>query len=189
VNPAHLELCSSAEWAEAVEQWVIPHALDGIELGDDVIEVGPGPGRTTDVLRTLVAHLTAVEIDPDLARVLSTRLVDTNVDVVEADATDMPFPNERFSGAISLTMLHHVPSVELQDRLFAEVHRVLRPGGWFAGSDSVDTPDWRQLHEGDVCVPLDPATLAERFTAAGFVDISVDQNDYAVRFRGAARPR
>jgi SAM-dependent methyltransferase len=189
MNPAHLELCSSAEWAEAVEQWVIPHALDGIELGDDVVEVGPGPGLTTDVLRRQVAHLTAVEIDPDLAGALTQRMADTNVEVVEADATDMPFPDDRFSGAISLTMLHHVPSIELQDRLFAEVRRVLQPGAWFAGSDSIDTPDWRELHEGDVCVPLDPTTLADRFTAAGFVDVTVDLNDYAVRFRGAAPPR
>ncbi len=188
MNPVHLELCSSAEWAEAVEQWIIPHALDGIELGDDAIEVGPGPGLTTNVLRTQVAHLTAVEIDPGLAVALGARMADTNVDVIEADATAMPFADDRFTGAVSLTMLHHVPSAELQDRLFAEVCRVLRPGAWFAGSDSLDTPDWRQLHDGDVCVPLDPDTLADRFMAAGFVDVNVDLNEYAVRFRGAAPP-
>ena len=50
------------------------------------------------------------------------------MDVVNADATSMPFETDRFSGAIGLTMLHHVPSAALQDRLFAEVARVLRPG-------------------------------------------------------------
>jgi len=34
---------------------------------DDVSEIGPGPGFTTDVLRQRVAHLTAVEIDDVLA--------------------------------------------------------------------------------------------------------------------------
>ncbi len=186
MNPAHLELCASAEWAEAVEQWVIPHALEAIDLGDDVLEVGPGPGRTTDVLRQQVGHLTAVEIDPALAQALAQRLADTNVEVVQADATDLPFEDDRFSGAVSLTMLHHVPSAELQDRLLAEVQRVLRPGAWLAGSDSLDTPEWRQLHEGDTCVPLDPDALPARLAAAGFVEVVVDANDYAVRFRGVA---
>jgi SAM-dependent methyltransferase len=185
MNPAHLELCASAEWAEAVEQWIIPHALDGVDLGDDPIEVGPGPGRTTDVLRTRVPHLTVVEIDPTLAAALAVRLAGTNVEVVAADATDLPFTDGRFSGAVSLTMLHHVPSAELQDRLFAEIRRVLRPSARLAGSDSLDTPDWRELHHGDVCVPLDPDTLSDRLGAAGFVDVTVDANDYAVRFRAS----
>ena len=29
----------------------MPEALRGVELGDDVLEIGPGPGLTTDVLR------------------------------------------------------------------------------------------------------------------------------------------
>ena len=34
-------------------------------------------------------------------------------------------------------MLHHIPSLDLQDRAFAEIARVLRPGGTFAGTDSL----------------------------------------------------
>ena len=62
MNQEHLTLCSSAEWAEAVQRWIIPWVLEAVDLGDDVLEVGPGPGLTTDVLRTRVARLTAVEI-------------------------------------------------------------------------------------------------------------------------------
>ena len=58
MNRTHLEMCSSAEWAEAVERWIIPWVLDSVDLGDDVVEVGPGPGLTTDVLRKEVTHLT-----------------------------------------------------------------------------------------------------------------------------------
>jgi hypothetical protein len=67
MNQKHLELCSSAEWAEAVERWIIPWVLDSVDLGDDVLEVGPGPGLTTDIIRHRVKQLTAVEIHPDLA--------------------------------------------------------------------------------------------------------------------------
>ena len=64
VNKAHLEFCSSPEWARLVEDELLPWVLDGCELGDDLLEAGPGPGLTTDVLRHKVAHLTAVELDP-----------------------------------------------------------------------------------------------------------------------------
>jgi hypothetical protein len=47
----------------------------------------------------------------------------TNVEVAEADATAMPFPDGSFSAVLSFTMLHHVPSVTLQDQLLAEAWR------------------------------------------------------------------
>ena len=146
---------------------ILPWALTEMELGDDVLEVGPGPGVTTDGLRTHVRRLTAVEADDELATALAARLAGTNVEVLHADATNLPFENCRFSAAAAFTMLHHVPSPELQDRLLAEVARVLRPGGVFVGIDSADTLEWRELHVGDVCVPVDPATLGERLARVG----------------------
>ncbi len=56
MNKQHLEYCSIDEWAQAVRQWIIPGALKDIDLGDDVLEVGPGPGRTTE-RRTISRHL------------------------------------------------------------------------------------------------------------------------------------
>jgi ubiquinone/menaquinone biosynthesis C-methylase UbiE len=43
----------------------------------------------------------------------------TGVEVVEADATAMPFPDGSFSAVLSFTLLHHVSSVTLQERQFA----------------------------------------------------------------------
>ena len=121
------------------------------ELGEDVLEVGPGPGVTTELLRPRSKRgLTAVEADQDAAEGLHQRFDDTNVTVVHADGAAMPFPTGRFSAAIALTMLHHVPTVAAQDALFAEVCRVLRPGGWLLGEDSTDDPGFREFHEGDV---------------------------------------
>jgi SAM-dependent methyltransferase len=187
MNAEHLKLCSSAEWADAVQRWILPWVLDGVTLGPDVLEVGPGPGLTTDVLRERVPRLTAVEIDPELAGALAERLAGTNVDVVKADATDTGLESGRFSAAVCLTMLHHVPTAEGQDALFAEVHRLLRPGGVLAGEDSLDSPEFRDLHRGDTCVPVGPDGLAARLTAAGFVGVRVDTNEYAVRFQAKRR--
>jgi len=144
---------------------------------------------TTDVLRRTVARLTAVEVDEQLAATLAQRLVGSNVDVVHADGTSLPFENGRFSGATSFTMLHHVPSAADQDRLLAELRRVLRPGGLLIGVDSIDGPEWRDLHTGDICVPVDPSRMAKRLQQAGFVDIEVQRAtpEPARRFRFSAR--
>jgi SAM-dependent methyltransferase len=178
MNPQHLELCASDEWRQTLRDLVLPYALDGVKLGDDVLEVGPGPGLTTDLLRADVAQLTAIELDDDLAAALASRLEGTNVEVVHADATAMPFDDGRFTGAISLTMLHHVPTAELQDRLFAEVARVLRPGGLFVAADSMASDDLASFHDGDTYNPVDPDSVADRLTAAGFGDIEVRSMEY-----------
>jgi SAM-dependent methyltransferase len=182
VNEEHLRLCSSAEWGKHIEETLLPWVLADAKLGDRMIEVGPGPGLTTDLLRHKVQHLTAVEADATLADALTARLAGTNVEVLHADATDLPFERDTFSAAASFTMLHHVPSVALQDRLLAELARVLRPGGVLVGVDSLDSPSWRKLHEGDICVPIDPFTFEERLRRAGFTDVSLTVWSIGTRF-------
>jgi ubiquinone/menaquinone biosynthesis C-methylase UbiE len=184
VNQQHLELCSSAEWAETVSRFIIPWVLDGLELGDHVLEVGPGPGRTTEVLVAMVPRLTAVDLDAGLARDLGARLVGPGFEAVNADATALPQDDATFSAVLSFTMLHHLPSPQAQDRVFSEAARVLRPGGVFAGTDSLDGPDFRQLHVDDICVPLDPDALGGRLERAGLERVEVVTNDFGVRFRG-----
>jgi ubiquinone/menaquinone biosynthesis C-methylase UbiE len=188
VNEEHLRICASAEWAETVQREILPWAVGTRDLGQDVLEVGPGPGLTTDALRRVVRQLTAVEVDHDLAEQLAARMAGSNVQVIEADATRLPFQDDRFSGATCFTMLHHVPSAAEQDRLLAEVARVLRPGGLFVGVDSVDRPAWRELHEGDTCTPVDPSTLASRLERAGFVEVEVERGGAEMqRFRFLGR--
>ncbi len=186
MNEQHLIYCNSDEWAESCRKYIVPGALDGVTLGDLVLEIGPGPGRTTDILKDLVPSLIAVEIDPILAAKLTARLAGTNVTVIEADATALPFPDNHFSAALSFTMLHHVPTVEQQDKLFAEAARVLKPGAVFAGVDSLDSDAFRAMHVDDICVPLVPDTLAERLTRAGFKSAQVDPNPYVLQFRATA---
>jgi SAM-dependent methyltransferase len=167
-----------------VKTYILPWVLDGVELGPEVLEVGPGPGVTTDLLRTRVAHLTCVEIDPRLADSLSCRMRGHNVTVFRQDATAMSFADASFDGAVSLTMLHHVPSEALQNRLLAEVARVLRPGGVFAGTDSLDSIPLRLLHLFDTMVVANPATFQERLETAGFDEVHVEiMKPYAFRFR------
>ena len=53
MNWFHRQVCRSGRWRRRVEGELLPWALQGVELGDDVLEIGPGPGVTTDVLRGL----------------------------------------------------------------------------------------------------------------------------------------
>ncbi|HEY2703230.1 MAG TPA: class I SAM-dependent methyltransferase [Candidatus Dormibacteraeota bacterium] len=187
MNLLHRRYCRSERWARTVAGRVIPPALESVDLGDDVLEVGPGPGRTTDLLRRRVPRLTSLEIDARLAAALALRMRGTGVEVVHGDGTAMPFPDGRFSAVVCFTMLHHVPSAALQDRLLAETCRVLRPGGVLAGSDSVGgTLVFRLLHVRDTMVLVDAAGLPERLRRAGFEQVSVVR-DGRLRFR-AVRP-
>lgn len=185
MNQDHLDLLASEGWRDLLRDMIVPYAFDQrstADLGDAVLEVGPGPGLTTDLLSPQVVEFTAIELDPELAAHLSERYADReSVTVVEGDATAMPFEDGRFSGAVSFTMLHHVPTTTLQEALFAEVHRVLRPGGLFVASDSVASPELEDLHTDDVYNPVDPAGLRSRLEGAGFVDVEVDWHDFGWR--------
>jgi ubiquinone/menaquinone biosynthesis C-methylase UbiE len=183
MNFMHRRLCRSERWRQAVEAHILPWTLEGVELGSNVLEVGPGPGITTDLLSPRVAHLTCVEIDRSLADALSRRTASRNVSVLCQDATAMSLPDAGFDGAVCFTMLHHVASPALQDRLLAEVARVLRPGGSFAGTDSLYSFSFRLLHLFDTMVPVDPGTFPKRLEAAGFTGVQVDTNPWAFRFR------
>ncbi|MBI2760216.1 MAG: class I SAM-dependent methyltransferase [Chloroflexi bacterium] len=186
MNAEHLRLCSSAEWGTYIEDTLLPWVVGDADLGGHLLEVGPGPGLTTDLLRQRVQRVTAVEYDDALAAALETRLAGTNVQVVHGDATKLPMPNGSFTAAASFTMLHHVPSPELQDQLLAQVARVLQPGGLFVGVDSLDSPSFRRLHEGDICVPINPLTFADRLERAGFVDIDLAVWSIGLRFSARA---
>jgi hypothetical protein len=75
-------------------------------------------------------------------------------------------------------MLHHVPTKELQDRLFAEVARVLQSGAVFVVGDSLATPEREAGHVGDVYNPVDPETVESRLRDAGFARVDMQASDY-----------
>ena len=165
-----------------MERELLPWGLAGLDLGDDMLEIGPGFGATTRVLARRGGSLTVVELSESYCKGLRQTLGD-DVEIVQADATDMPFADDRFSGVVCFTMLHHVPSHELQDRLLSEVSRVLRPGGVFAGTDSLGTGKaFRLLHIHDTLVPVSPDELPLRLERAGLVEPSVETGGRSFRF-------
>lgn len=183
MNGIHRTICASRWWARGVERELVPWCLNGVELGEDVLEVGPGFGASTRVLARRPGRLTALELEERYCRRLTRELGD-DATVVQGDATALPFPDDSFSGAVCFTMLHHVRTPELQDRLLAEVARVLRPGGVFAGTDSLGHGLlFKTIHIGDTLVPVDPDGLPDRLTRAGLEEVRVDTSSHSLRFR------
>jgi SAM-dependent methyltransferase len=177
VNSFHLQFCASPAWRQILEETILPKALRDADLGDTVLEIGPGPGFTTDVLMTRVGHLTAVEVDVDLAAALAARLAGTNVDVVTGDAGALDFPDGHFSGAASFQMLHHVGTDDEQNRVFSELARVVRPGGTLVASDGIENEATRAFHADDTYNPIDPEDLRRRLADTGFSAIDIDVYD------------
>jgi SAM-dependent methyltransferase len=186
VNWIHRRICRSAKWTASVETTLLPWALADLELGPELLEIGPGFGVTTAVLARRDARLTALELDPKLVDHLNGRFGDS-ITVVHGDGTRMPLPDNEFSAALCFTMLHHVPSPALQDRVFAEAFRVLRPGGVFAGIDTLPSLRFRLIHLADTLVIVDPEELPSRLRAAGFEGVEVTKGAKRFRFR-ARRP-
>ena len=182
MNEYHLEMLSSPIWAEMLERDLLPWIVSVGDLGEDVLEIGPGPGLTTDLLRKRTARLTAVEIESELADDLARRLAGTNVEVVNRSADHTGFSVGRFSSAACFGVLHHVETSTTQDQIFAEVLRVLRPGGLFVGSDGYDDERTRQAHLDDLFVSIDPETLPERLENVGFTHVHVTRGQYDFRF-------
>jgi len=186
MNRAHRRLCSSEKWATGVREQLLPWALEGVELGEDIVEIGPGYGANLRVLIEQVPRVTAVEIDGETAALLHDKWGD-RARILHADGAQMPLPDNAFSAVVCFTMLHHVPTDAQQDRIFAEAFRVLRPGGTFAGADSQLNFRFRVLHIGDTMNTLDAATLPARLSRAGFTGIAVDRHPETGGLRFSAR--
>jgi SAM-dependent methyltransferase len=185
MNLLHQERCSSADWVDRLGGEILPWGLEGVPLDGDVLEFGPGYGASTVVLVGAAGRLTVVESDAELASALREKF--PGADIRHGDATATGFEAASFDTVVCFTMLHHVSPPEAQDRLFAEAARLLRPGGWFAGTDSRASDDLLAFHVDDVYEPIDPDALPDRLRAAGFGDISVGLREGVFRFQARAR--
>lgn len=183
MNALHHRLCRSLAWKNRLASELLPCALKDVELGTHALEIGPGFGLMTDILRHSVEHLTCVEIDRQLASSLARRMDGGNVTVLCEDASATSLKDGTFDSVLCFTMLHHVPSMRLQDRVLSEATRVLRPGGFLVGTDSVAS--WRMslLHIFDTMNLIDPASFPHRLHSVGLVDVQVQVSDFAFLFR------
>ena len=117
----------------------------GIQPGERVLELGPGPGAFTVEAAHRVGpegRLIAVDVQPEMIvqvekQVQETEL--TNVETHVADAYHLPLDDESVDRAFLVTVLPEIPD---QARALAELHRVLKPGGLLSITEEFPDPDY-----------------------------------------------
>jgi ubiquinone/menaquinone biosynthesis C-methylase UbiE len=175
--------CGSPFWRYVTRQQLLPWILQGSDLGDHVLELGAGPGAATEELGRLVPRVTSLEFDHAFTAKLGARVGGSNVTVIQGDAASLPFAERTFSSAIAILMLHHLRSSELQDRAFAEIARVLQPGGVFLAFEIQNSWLNRVGHIRSTFVPLALYSATARLTAVGFSRVAVDPHRGGFRIR------
>ena len=179
--------CSSSLWRYFSERHLLPWVFAGQNLGGHVLEIGAGYGAGIRFLRRRVERVTALEYDARTAAKLRSKEWGEGVEIVCGDGTQLPFAAEQFSSVAAILVLHHLKSLEAQDKMLGEVLRVLRPGGVFVGFEIGDTLMNRIGHIGSTFTPFSAEAAYGRLTAAGFSGITVDVRDRAHRFSAEKR--
>ena len=106
----------------------------GIKLGQQVLEVGCGPGFFTIPAAKMVGdsgYLYAIDLHPFAVRMVNQKLKKTgltNVKVALADAAKTGLPAESIDVAFLFGVIHALPL----DTVIPELYRVLKPGGALA---------------------------------------------------------
>ena len=129
--------------------------LARIQAGDRVLDIGAGLAGAARLLASaLGCRVDCVELSPDYCAgaVLLNRLtgLDDRIEVHEGSALDLPFPDDSFDAA---WMQNVGMNIEDKRKLYAEVHRVLKPGGRFA---------FQEMAAGECGDVLFPAAVGHR---------------------------
>jgi arsenite methyltransferase len=115
-----------------------PFSLGRLRRGERVLDLGSGAGTDSLVAAQMVAPdglVRGVDMTPQMiakARAAADELGAANVEFVEAEANLLPFPDDSFDVVISNGVIDLIPD---KDAVFAEIHRVLAPGGRIQISD------------------------------------------------------
>jgi ubiquinone/menaquinone biosynthesis C-methylase UbiE len=173
--------CASGLWRYLTERRWLPWALEGADLGEHVLDVGAGPGTATAELTRRARSVTSLEYSHDFCVKLRVKVDDARV--VQGDASVLPFASQTFSSAIAVLVFHHLRSSEAQDRAFAEIFRVLKAGGVFVALEIQDGWLTRVAHFRSTFVPVTTDRLNGRLRAAGFSNVSVNNERGAIRIR------
>jgi len=109
-----------------------PFSLGRLEPGERVLDLGSGAGTDSLVAAQMVGdggRVTGIDMTPEMlakARAAARELGAENVEFVEGEAERLPFPNAYFDVVISNGVIDLIPD---KDAVFAELNRVLVPGG------------------------------------------------------------
>ena len=169
----------------------IARLLEGVDLrGARVLDIGCGLGAI-DVL--LVAtygagHVVGIDLEPDLVAKAARRVraagLAGRIEVRTVEVGPLPFPDASFDAVFSKDSLVQIPD---KSAIFAEIRRVLKPGGrfvasdWLRGGSGPYTPEMLEYFrlEGITYNMASIAQSVEALRQAGFTDVVArDRNDW-----------
>jgi ubiquinone/menaquinone biosynthesis C-methylase UbiE len=144
-------------------------SLDGATL----LELGCGKAEFTRKLlaKTKVKAIMALEVDRTQHRQNLAGPQDPRLVFGIGGAEEIPFDDATFDGVMMMKSLHHVP-VEKMPQAFAEIRRVLKPGGWAYISEPVYAGalnDITRLFHDEGAVRAEAYRAIERATRAGIL--------------------
>jgi arsenite methyltransferase len=109
-----------------------PWELGRLALGERVLDLGSGAGTDSLIAAQMVGaqgRVTGIDMTAEMlakARAAAAEMGASNVEFVESEAERLPFPDASFDVVISNGVIDLIPD---KDAVFAEVFRVLVPGG------------------------------------------------------------
>jgi ubiquinone/menaquinone biosynthesis C-methylase UbiE len=187
VSLHHRIYCRSKAWGQKLQEVILPWLLSDVELGSMTLEVGPGPGVSTEIIRRHANGVVVLERQLRLLPGLRSRLDDTTA-IVAGDAVAMPFGSAEFTSVLSVMVLHHVWRPGDRERMIQESFRVLKPGGILAGVDATPVALRRGLvHLGDRVSPVEGSRLLAELGEAGFERAAIHHRGSKFKFT-ASRP-
>lgn len=164
----------------------LPTVFAKIKEGDTVIDLGSGAGNDCFIARAETGptgKVIGIDFTPamiDKARENVDKLGFTNVEFRQGDIEDMPVADNKADVVVSNCVLNLVPN---KKAVFAEIYRVLKPGGHFSISDIVlkgELPDKlksaAEMYAGCVAGAIQMDEYIEHIKDAGFHNIIIQKN-------------
>jgi ubiquinone/menaquinone biosynthesis C-methylase UbiE len=123
----HARFATNPGWG----RWLFEHELGGAPAAARILEMGCGPATTLwgPNLDRIDAswRLTLADFSPGMIEA-AREVLGQSAEYVVADVQQLPFADGSFDVVLANHMLYHVPD---RPQAFAEIRRVLVPGGFF----------------------------------------------------------
>lgn len=163
----------------------LPTQFAKIKKGDTVVDLGSGAGNDCFVARAEAGEsgrIIGIDFTDEMllkAKANAAKLGFTNVEFIKGDIEEIPLESNIADVVVSNCVLNLVPNKE---RAFAQIHRILKPGGHFSISDVVllgvlpeKLREAAEMYAGCVSGAMQKDDYLEIIQKTGFTSITIQK--------------